>query len=72
MASLDDLNNIPEQGPSGMTPGVHLDGDSGYITAPADSQNHEDIARILEASRLNPEDFIVDWSKQVRLSLIHI
>nr|DAK57368.1 MAG TPA: DNA polymerase II small subunit [Caudoviricetes sp.] len=65
MANLNDLNSIP---PEGITPGVHLDGDTGYITTPHNKQNHADIARILEASHLNPDDFIVDWSKQARIT----
>lgn len=68
MANVSDLGKVPPQGPDGMSPGVHLEGDSGYITAPQDQQNHEDIARILEASHLNPDDFIVDWSKQARIT----
>lgn len=69
MASLDDLNNITPDNPHGWTPGVHLDGDDGYITTPPTHEvNHEDVARILAASRLNPDDFIVDWSRSSRIT----
>lgn len=69
MTNLDDLNNIPPEPPQGWTPGLHLDGDTGYITTPPTYEiNHEDVARILEASRLNPDDFIVDWSRSSRIT----
>lgn len=61
MAGVEDLNRIPPTNAEGLAPGVHLDGDSGYIvTPPGDEPNHEDIARVLKASRLNPDDFIVE------------
>lgn len=68
MSTVEDLTNLPPTGPAGETPGVHLEGDSGFVTTPVDKQNHEDVAAILRASRLDPDDFFVDWSKSARIT----
>lgn len=69
MAGIDDLKNLGEEPPSGWNPGVEFDGITGYITThPADAVNHEDARRILKASRLNPDDFIIDWTKTARIT----
>ncbi|XOJ10542.1 hypothetical protein ACMXZU_04520 [Corynebacterium striatum] len=69
MSSINDLGSISPEPPQGWQPGVVYDGEQGYITTPpSDEVNHEDVARILEASRLNPDDFVVDWSKTARIT----
>ena len=69
MADIEDLKNIPPEPPSGWKPGVEFDGLEGYITThPTEQVNHEDVAKILRASRLNPDDFIVDWTSATRVT----
>lgn len=69
MSTVDDLDNIPSEPPQGWTPGLFLDGDSGYITTnPSETVNHKDVARVLKASGLDPDDFIIDWSNAQRIT----
>lgn len=68
MSSLDDLGAIAPEPPPGFTPGLHLDGDEGYVTTVPTEDNHADVASVLKAAQLNPDDFIVDWARAARIT----
>lgn len=69
MAGIEDLKNLGQEPPNGMRPGVHIDGGEGYVTTSAvEDPNHEDIAKVLRASNLNPDDFLIDWARSSRIT----
>ena len=69
MSSLDNLGEIAPDPPPGVTPGLVLDGDTGYVTTKPTGDNHADVAAVLKAAQLNPDDFVVDWARAARITV---
>ena len=67
---IDKLKSLPTPSPIGWEPGVVFDGGQGFVKTPLleDEPSPEYIREIIKASRLDPDDIVVDWSAKARIT----
>ena len=67
---IDKLKSLPTPSPIGWEPGVVFDGGQGFVKTPLleDEPSPEYIRDIIKASRLDPDDIVVDWSAKARIT----
>lgn len=73
MADLDKLKALTTPpAPSGWTPGVQWEGNTGHVTtAPrkaGQEPSKDEVNNILREAKLDPDDIVVDWSQKASIS----